>query len=124
MDRIDFVLTEKDRGGSVSTSFSGRTEGRTVRKLHNVDKMDSDDNNYYIKMPQDTSSFNPSFFLGLFFPSIKQMGMDKFKKKYEFFYDNLYEGLGPIIKDNISECYRRAYNELNGVTALDEFLKK
>lgn len=38
MTRIRFNLTEKDRGGAISTSFSGRSEGREVRKVHELDK--------------------------------------------------------------------------------------
>ena len=45
------------------------------------------------------------------------------KRKYEFCYENLYEVLKPIIKNNIAECFRRANNELMGVTSLDDFIK-
>lgn len=123
MDKVEFMLSEKDRGGSGSTTFSGRKEGREVRRVHQVDSLDGDNRLYIVKMPSNTSSFNPSFFLGLFFPSIKKLGMDEFKRKYEFCYDNLYEVLRPIIRDNIIECFRRANNELMGVTALDDFIK-
>ena len=122
MERVDFILSEKDRGGSGSTTFSGRKEGREVRRAHQVDMLDDDKRMYIVKMPNNTSSFNPSFFLGLFFPSIKKLGMEEFKKKYEFCYDNLYDVLKPIIRNNITECFRRANNELMGVTALDDFI--
>ncbi len=123
MERLVFVLSEKDRGGSGSTTFSGRKEGREVRRAHQVDMLDDDKNLYIVKMPNNTSSFNPSFFLGLFFQSIKKLGMEEFKRKYEFSYDNLFEVLKPIIRNNIAECFRRANNELLGVTALDDFIK-
>lgn len=42
MTHIRFNLTEKDRGGAISTSFSGRSEGREVRKEHELDKKDGD----------------------------------------------------------------------------------
>lgn len=38
MTHIRFNLTEMDRGGAISTSFSGRSEGREVRKVHELDK--------------------------------------------------------------------------------------
>lgn len=123
MERVDFVLSEKDRGGSGSTTFSGRKEGREVRRAHQVDLLDHDNKLYVVKIPNNTSSFNPSFFLGLFFPSIKKLGLDAFKNKFEFCYDNLYDVLKPIIRNNIVECFRRANNELMGVTALDDFVK-
>lgn len=58
----NLILSIEDRGGARSTSFSGRREGREVRKKHNLDEKDKDDNCYTVSMPQDTTSFNPSFF--------------------------------------------------------------
>ena len=66
----------------MSTSFSGRSEGREVRKEHELDKKDGDGCVYDVYIPRNTTSINPSFFLGLFYSSIKKLGMEKFKKKY------------------------------------------
>lgn len=118
MKHIRIDLTEKDRGGAVSTSFSGRSEGRAVRKVHELDKKDGDCCVYDVYIPRNTTSINPSFFLGLFYSSIKKMGIEKFKKKYVFCYDNLQENLRSIIKNNVEKCFVRAQNELNGVTGL------
>lgn len=98
----NLILSIEDRGGAKSTSFSGRREGREVRKKHNLDEKDKDDNSYIVLMPQDTTSFNPSFFLGLFYQSIKKLGIEKFQKKYVFSYDNLYESLRNVIKTILS----------------------
>ena len=40
----NLILSIEDRGGARSTSFSGRREGREVRKKHNLDEKDKDDN--------------------------------------------------------------------------------
>lgn len=118
----NLVLSIEDRGGARSTSFSGRREGRAVRKKHNLDEKDKDDNSYVVSMPQDTTSFNPSFFLGLFYQSIKKLGIDEFQKKYIFSYDNLYESLKKVIKNNIDLSITRAKKDLSGMTGLDSYL--
>ena len=83
---------------------------------------DKDDNSYIVSMPQDTTSFNPSFFLGLFFQSIKNLGIDEFQKKYIFSYDNLYESLRDVIRNNIDLSITRAKKDLSGMTGLDSYL--
>ncbi len=119
MAHIRFDLTEKDRGGAISTSFSGRSEGREVRKVHKLDEKDKDDCVYDVYIPHNTTSINPSFFLGLFYSSVKKLGMEKFKKKYVFCYDELQENLRNVIRNNIEKCFVRAQNELNGITGLN-----
>ena len=69
----NLILSIEDRGGAKSTSFSGRREGREVRKKHNLDEKDKDDNSYIVLMPQDTTSFNPSFFVRTFLSEYKKM---------------------------------------------------
>lgn len=118
----NLILSIEDRGGARSTSFSGRREGREVRKKHSLDEKDKDDNSYIVSMPQDTTSFNPSFFLGLFFQSIKNLGMDNFQKKYIFSYDNLYDSLRDVIRKNIDLSIIRAKKDLSGMTGLDSYL--
>ena len=68
----NLILSIEDRGGARSTSFSGRREGREVRKKHNLDEKDKDDNSYIVLMPQDTTSFNPSFFFRTFLSEYKK----------------------------------------------------
>ena len=118
MTHIRFDLTEMDRGGAISTSFSGRSEGREVRKVHELDKKDGDGCVYDVYIPRNTTSINPSFFLGLFYSSIKKLGMEKFKKKYVFCYDELQDSLRDVIRSNVEKCFVRAQNELNGITGL------
>lgn len=116
-------LTIKDRGGSNSTSFSGRREGRNARKVYQLDAKDEDKVSYSIHIPEDTTSMNPSFFLGMFYLSVKKLGLEKFRSKYKFDLSNLKPGLEPIIKRNIEECLVRAVREMSGRTGLDSLIR-
>lgn len=115
-------LTTSHRGGAKSTSFSGRPEGQAVRESLSIE------NNYDLKegpfkviIPSDTTSFNPSFFLGLFYDSIKKMGsVAKFKEKFVFDLSNFNNNeLRSLIEEDLEDCYQRCSNELNNLTGLD-----
>ncbi len=110
--RIKIELTRAHRGGSGSTSFSGRPEGEKVRKELKIAAKDDDNNDYIITMPEDTTSFNPSFYLGLLFESIKKMGMEKFKKKYIISIENLYDEAKISVSDDINYALQRATEDL------------
>ena len=112
-------LTESHRGSVKTTSFTGRPEGKAVRAELKLDICDSSENNYNVVLPSDTTSFNPSFFLGLFFDSIKKLGWDKFSRKYVFDLSNMAAELKTVIKEDLDECERKAKNELKGLTGLD-----
>lgn len=114
-------LTKSHRGGGKSTTFSGRPEGKKVRQVLNIDKCDSDNEVYKVVVPEDTTTFNTSFFLGLFFESIEKLkNIDTFKKKYIIDFDNIEdEEVREILLEDIEDAYVRANNELNGVSGLD-----
>lgn len=113
-------LTKAHRGGEKSRTFSGRPEGKDVRKDLKLDDKDNDAKTYVIQMPDDTTSFNPSFYLGLFFDSIKALGgMENFSQKYTISLSNMEEKLKAIIQENLDECVRKANNEYNDLTGLD-----
>lgn len=105
-------LTIQHRGGTKSYSFSGRSNGEQVRKILDLDSKDFDEKNYRFTMPKDTTSFNPSFYLGLLFKSVINLnGVDCFKKKYYFDFDTIEEEFRPYIEKDFSECERKARNE-------------
>lgn len=112
-------LTESHRGSVKTTSFTGRPEGKDVRAELKLDICDSSEYEYNVVLPSDTTSFNPSFFLGLFFDSIKKLGWDKFSSKYTFDLSNMSTELKVVIKEDLEECERKAKNELKGLTGLD-----
>lgn len=117
MALIHINLTSEYRGGICnspnSTAFYGRSNGEQVRKLLSLDKKDTDDNQYIIVIPTDTSALNVSFFLGLFLPSIKKIGMGEFDFKYRFDLENLSPSLKFIINGDIKDGFYNAYLELS-----------
>lgn len=119
MEPIRIVLTKEHRGGVSSSSFSGRPEGERVRKSFALDEKDLDNNEYIIDIPSGTSAFNPSFFLGLLFPSIQNLGLKQFLSKYKFGLDNLSSTLKSLINEDIQEGLRNASNEMSLSTGLD-----
>ena len=105
-------LTESHRGGVKSFSFSGRPNGIEVRKELNLDEKDKDHFTYKIELPSDTTSFNPSFYLGLFFDSIVTLkGIESFKEKYHIDIKSINKDFQTVIEENLQECSRKAYNE-------------
>lgn len=117
MKKIELI--KEHRGGVNSTSFTGRNEGALVRSKLGLTSLDKDNENYVVVMPNDTTSFNPSFYLGLFYKSINFLKWQKFSEKYVFDLSNFSEDLRNIIQRNLEECERKAKNELNGLTGLD-----
>lgn len=120
MNNIKIELTKEHRGSPKSTTFSGRLEGRQVREKLNLDNIDSGNANVTITIPNDTTSFNPSFFLGLFFDSVKKSGsVESFKRKFVFDLSNFDAELKNYINQDIDDCFRRCDNELNQITGID-----
>lgn len=118
MSRIE--LTKEHRGGPKSTTFSGRPEGEAVRLALGLSKYDEGSEIVSVTIPNDTTSFNPSFFLGLFFESVKKVGsVDNFKRKYILDLSNFSDDLKQYIIEDLEDCYRRCGNELNKKTGID-----
>lgn len=115
------TLTKEHRGGNQSTTFSGRPEGEAVREKLKLDSIDGNSEGVVVIIPNDTTSFNPSFFLGLFYKSIKSLGsVDAFKKKFTFDFSNFTDQeLLKYIEKDIEDSFRRCINELNQKTGLD-----
>lgn len=118
-NRLEIHLT-RDHRGYGSTLFTGRQEGKRVRVELGLDAKDSDNYEYAVFIPKGTTSINASFFLGLFFPSIKHLNsIDLFKKKYLISLIQVENELRPYLERNLNECYRKADNEINNSTGID-----
>jgi hypothetical protein len=104
-----------------SSSFSGRPQGEAVRKAINLDELDSKQEEVNIRIPADTTSFNPSFFLGLLYDSISRLGMDKFRSKYTLQIETSNERLRSAISSNIEDGFRNAINSLSKKSGLSFF---
>jgi len=111
----------KYRGNS-RTSYTGRSEGNLARKECNLDVFDNDEKNYTLIIPSGTTAFNPSFFLGFFFDSIKALGLFEFEKKYTIHFEDSNESRNSRIARDIEEGKRHAQNQLQPKTGFFNFL--
>lgn len=115
-NKLIITLTEVHRGGTKSFSFSGRPNGKEVRGTLQLDQKDFDNNNYLIKMPSDTTSFNPSFYLGLLFESVENLkGLEEMKKKYEFDLYSIDDAFRDLVQEDLLDCERVASNEYDNL---------
>jgi len=116
-NRIDLL----EYRGVKSTMFTGRPQGEQVRKKLNFDSVDNSSKKIILVIPTGTTSFNPSFFLGLLFDSISKLGIEEFKQKYEFDLSNVDSEFKTIINDDIEDGMRHAKNSINPNFGLESF---
>lgn len=109
--------------GNKSSLFTGRPQGITARKELKISEKDKDDNEYVFIIPKGTTSFNPSFFLGLLFDSIKNLGIEQFQNKYSFEYEDGNDEIKTNINENIEDGIRNAKNSIQNNTSFFNFLK-
>lgn len=67
-----------------SKVLSGRKEGKDLRDKLTLDTVDYNSEVINVNFPDDIISLNSSFFLGLFGPSVRNLGKEEFEKKYIF----------------------------------------
>ncbi len=113
----------KYRGGQ-SSLYTGRPQGESTREELALNKLDKENSNVVIIIPEGTSSINPSFFLGLFFESIKTLGVEEFREKYQFQVEERDLEIKEILLENIEDGIRHAQNTLMGTSGLKRFIKK
>ena len=109
--------------GNKSSLFTGRPQGVTARKELKLTDKDKDNNKYGFIIPKGTTSFNPSFFLGLLFESIKTLGIEKFQNKYSFEYEDENIEIKTNINENIEDGIRNAKNSIQGNTSFFNLFK-
>lgn len=96
-------LQDKISNGSII--LSGRDKGEVLREKLNLDQLEQDDDEVIIIVPESIVSFNSSYFLGLFTPSIKKYkSREKFLEKYKFECD---EYIDKDIEDGITEALKK-----------------
>lgn len=108
-NRKIFIILNKEYNeqGKPVNYFIGKECGRKTRIKYGLDYLDRDKNKYIIKIPENTTSINPSFFRGMFTKSMKRLGsIENFNAKYSFDYSNLSPELQHIIEDNIKVCIK------------------
>ncbi len=123
MDNIELNLA-KYRGDN-SSIFTGRPQGILARQDLKLDDKDSEEEiNYTFVIPDGTTSFNPSFYLGLLYQSYKRLGLTNFNSKYHFRIDIADPETKVVINNNLMDGHRNAINELERKTGLWKFIKK
>ena len=111
--------------GNGSSLFTGRPQGQAARadlKLDDLDK--NEDLEVTFTIPEGTTSFNPSFYLGFLYNSYKNLGEDAFAEKYKFEVQSNDALTKKVIEQNLEDGNRNAINELNKKTGLRQFLTK
>lgn len=100
--------------GSSSTTFTDRDWGENARKDLKLDELDNKNGVVNIIIPKGTTSFNPSFYLGLFFQSYKKLNIEGFGKKYNLLFEdeNNLEGFNELLKEDLDDGRRQAKDEL------------
>jgi hypothetical protein len=109
--------------GQKSSLYTGRPQGQSARaELHldNIDK--AEDTSIVLVIPDGTTSFNPSFYLGLLYKSYKSLGLEGFTKKYSFDIRVVDEVTKNGILRNLEDGMRNAINSMNNRTGLSPFL--
>lgn len=86
--------------------ISGRNKGIELREKLKIEEKDVDEEIYEFEIAPYVYSFNSSCFLGLFSTSIKKMGEQKFREKYQF-------KCSDLIRMNIEDGIRDAVNNVN-----------
>ena len=113
---------------SKSSIFTGRPQGEDVRKKLNLDKYDNSNDCVVFEIPDNTISFNPSFYLGLLFDSYKKLKLDEFEKKYSFKIKSNNEDILRVLNKDLADGKRNAINSLevpnSGLGSFFNFNKK
>ncbi len=117
--RIDLI---KFRGKN-SSLYTGRPQGEQTRDELNLDKTDSQKGiEIEFLIPKGTSSFNPSFYLGLLYKSLKKLGVSEFERKYSFVIEDENPEIRRVLNGNLEDGKRNAINTLEGKTGFGRFL--
>lgn len=119
-NRIDLL---KFRGQD-SSLFTGRPQGEAARSELKLDKSDKEGNKMILVIPNGTSSFNPSFYLGLLYESIKFFGFEKFENFYSFEITDEDPAIRKVLLSNLEDGKRNALNTILGKAGLGRFINK
>ena len=86
--------------------FSGRPRGEKVREIKHLAAVDTTDEHVDVHIPQEILGLNPSFFLGLFGPSVRRFGKEAFEQKFQFH-------CNPAVLTDIRDGINQALKESN-----------
>lgn len=106
-----------------STIFTGRPQGMSVRDKIDLNRIDKDKSIVEFLIPDGTTSFNPSFYLGLLFKSYETLGVNKFDEKYKFCIETSDEDTNNVLLKNLEDGRRYAVNSLDPKSVSNIFSK-
>lgn len=86
--------------------LSGRDNGVNLRKRLEIDKIENENDEIKIIIPQDVFALNSSYFLGWLGKSVRDLGKENFEKKYLF-------ECNEIVKLNIEDGINDALNNID-----------
>jgi hypothetical protein len=86
VQKIDLGETAKD--GKVH-NLAGKERGISARSYFKLDQLEQEATTIDVIVPEYLDTVSTSYFLGLFSPSVKHMGIEGFKKKYKFIADDV-----------------------------------
>ena len=110
--------------GAKSSLYTGRPQGKEAREELKLDSFDKrNDIKVIFEIPEGTTSFNPSFYLGLLYDSYKQLDLEGFSNKYSFDIKSTDPDSIRVINSNLEDGKRNAFNELHKKTGLWAFIK-
>lgn len=78
------VIDLDDHRDSDTPVLSGRPRGKAVRESTCLDVIDDQEDKIVIRIPQDVYLVASSFFLGMLGPSIRKLGEDQFRERFDF----------------------------------------
>jgi len=96
-----------------SSVFAGRYQGELVRQILDLNQFDHSIQVVEFIIPEGTSSFNTSFYIGLLYDSFKKLGVKKFEQKYFFTIQDTNENNIKILKSNLEDGKRHCINLMN-----------
>lgn len=85
--------------------FTGRMRGQEARRRLKLDSI-KDDDIVEVVIPQETYAVTSSYFLGLFGPSVRSLGLERFQQVFQF-------KVPDFLKEQLSDWIVRAFRETN-----------
>ncbi len=107
-----------------ATSFSGEAAGEDLRRILNLDHLDDAYHNIRFIIPAGTTSFNPSFYLGLLFNSFLKLGIAQYSKKYKFIIEDKDEVFRSNLRDNLSDGLCQSINRMRVIESQNALCRK
>lgn len=83
--------------------LSGREDGKNARLHYKLDEIDQQGIEVEVNIPSKFWTISSSYFLGCFGKSVRKLGVERFKQKYQFKCD-------PIFRSNIEDGIARSVN--------------